>query len=47
MQSGSGIAVAVALASAVALIQPLACKVPYAAGAALRRKKKKNYLVIF
>ena len=36
VQLGSGVAVAVAQASAAAPIQPLACELPYAAGAALK-----------
>ena len=43
MWLGSGVAVAVAVASAAALIQPLAWEPPYAAGAAVKRKKKKTY----
>ena len=36
---GSGIAVAVAKASAAALIQPLPWELPYAKGATLKRQK--------
>ena len=39
MQLGSCIAVAVAQASTEALIQPLAPEFPYAAGAAIKRRK--------
>ena len=42
MWLGSGIAVAVAQASAVALIQPLAWEWPYATGAALKKTKDKK-----
>ena len=35
-------AVAVVQASSTALIQPLACKLPYAMGVALKKKKKKK-----
>ena len=37
---GSGVAVAVVQASAVAPVQPLAQELPYAKGAAVKRKKK-------
>ena len=37
---GSGVAVAVAVAGAVALIQSLAWELPYASDVAVKRKKK-------
>ena len=37
-----GFDVAVAVASAAALLQPLAWELPYATGAAIKRKKKKK-----
>ena len=40
--SGSGIATAVAQVAALAQIQSLACELPYAAGAAIKKKKKKS-----
>ena len=40
----SGMAVAVAVASAAALIQPLAWKLPYAADVAVKITKKKKVL---
>ena len=40
MRLGSGIAVAVAQSSGTALIQPLTWELPYAAGAALKKKKE-------
>ena len=42
MWLGSGIAVAVAQVTAAARIQPLAQELPYATGAALKRKGKKR-----
>ena len=42
MQLRSSVAEAVAEASAVTPIRPLAWKLPYAAGAAIKRKKKIN-----
>ena len=42
MWLGSRMAVAVAVAGAAAPIQPLAWELPCAAGAALKRKKKKK-----
>ena len=40
MWPGSGVVVVVVQAVATAPIQPLARKLPYAAGAAIKRKKK-------
>ena len=42
MRLGSGVAVAVARLAAAAPIQLLAQKLPYAAGAAVKRKKIKH-----
>ena len=47
MQLGSGVAVAVAQATAAALIQLLAWELPYAADEAVKKKKKKKTNVIF
>ena len=41
MKLGSGVAMAVAQASAAAPVQPLSWEFPYDAGVALKRKKKK------
>ena len=41
MQRRSGVAVAVHRSAAAALIPPLAWELPYAPGAALKRKRKK------
>ena len=40
MRLGSSVAMAVVYASSAALIHPLAQELPYAAGAALRRKRE-------
>ena len=42
MWLGSGVAVAVMQASATAVIRPLAWELPYAAGAAVKRKRKED-----
>ena len=44
MWLGSGVAMAVVLASAAALIHPLAQELPYASGVALKRRK--NYSTV-
>ena len=43
MWLGSGVAMAVAQASAPAPIQPLAWELPYATGVALKRKKMMKF----
>ena len=45
MKLGSGVAAAVVRLAVVAPIQPLAWKLPYATGAALKKKKKKNFFL--
>ena len=42
MRLSSGVAMAVTQATAAALIQPLAQKLPHATGTAIKRKKKKR-----
>ena len=42
MRLSSGVAMAVTQATAAALIQPLAQKLPHATGTAIKRKKKKK-----
>ena len=48
MWLGASVAVAVAQAAGAALIQPLAWELPYAASAAVKRKKNslKDYMLV-